>query len=163
MPDDRERAYAAALRILNVRFNSEAELRRKLALKELPGDAIDDAIERLRLEKWLDDERFAAAFVRMRVRKGIGRLRIRRELTAAGISDDVASAALAAHCDAGGQQDALVALCTKKIAIIARRHGTEYVRSDQGRKKLVSYLLNQGYEMAAVLETIRQSLRTLGE
>jgi hypothetical protein len=54
-------------------------------------------------------------------------------------------------------------LCTKKIAIIARRHGTEYVRSDQGRKKLVAYLLNQGYEMAAVLDTIRQSLRKLGE
>src|SRR5207248_8204033 len=111
----------------------EAELRRKLALKELPGDAIDETVERLRLEKWLDDERFAAAFVRMRVRKGIGRLRIRRELTAAGVSADIASAALAANGDAGREQESLLALCTKKIAIIARRHGTEYVRSDQGR------------------------------
>lgn len=163
MPDDRERAYIAALRILNVRFNSEVELRRKLAVKDLSRDAIDDAVERLRREKWLDDERFAAAFVRMRVRKGTGRIRIRRELTAAGVSDEIAAAALTAHGDAGREQESLVALCTKKIAIIARRHGTEYVRSDQGRKKLVAYLLNQGYEMAAVLDTIRQSLRKLGE
>lgn len=163
MSDQPDNCYLAGLRILNVRFNSEAELRRKLATKGFDRDAIDDAIERLRREKWLDDERFAAAFVRMRVRKGIGRLRIKRELTAAGVSDEIASAALTEQGDAGREQEALVALCTKKIAIIARRHGTEYVRSDQGRKKLVAYLLNQGYEMAAVLDTIRQSLRKLGE
>ncbi|MGH9423717.1 MAG: regulatory protein RecX [Thermoanaerobaculia bacterium] len=163
MSDETDRCYLSALRILNVRFNSEAELRRKLAAKQFDRDVIDGTLDRLRREKWLDDERFAAAFVRMRVRKGTGRIRIRRELTAAGVSDEIASAALAANGDAGREQESLVALCTKKIAIIARRHGTEYVRSDQGRKKLVAYLLNQGYEMAAVLDTIRQSLRTLGE
>jgi regulatory protein len=163
MSDETDRCYLSALRILNVRFNSEAELRRKLAMKEFGREVIDDAIDRLRRERWIDDERFAAAYVRMRVRKGIGRIRIRRELTAVGVSDEIGSAALAANGDAGREQEALVALCTKKIAIIARRHGTEYVRSDQGRKKLVAYLLNQGYEMAAVLDTIRQSLRKLGE
>ena len=36
-------------------------------------DAIDATIERLRREKWLDDDRYAAAYTRTRVRKGIGR------------------------------------------------------------------------------------------
>src|SRR5690349_11464135 len=81
--------YQSALRILQYRFNSEAELRRKLAAKKFDADAIDAAIARLREEKWLDDERFAEAFVRTRMRKRVGPLRVRRELNAAGVDSDV--------------------------------------------------------------------------
>jgi regulatory protein len=162
MPDDRERCYAAALRILSYRFNSEGELRRKLAAKDFERETIDAAIDKLRRENWIDDDRFAAAFVRTRLRKGIGRLRIKRELTAAGVAAETASAALVEQGgDVSHEQESLSALCAKKIAIIARRHGTDYVRSDQGRKKVAAYLLNQGYEMAAVLDAIRQALRKL--
>src|SRR5205085_9687945 len=86
--NDSGRCYTAALRILNYRFNSEAELRRKLAAKEFDRDSIDAAVARLREEKWLDDARFAEAFVRTRMRKRIGSKRIRRELIAAGIDDE---------------------------------------------------------------------------
>src|SRR5690242_11724917 len=86
--------YVTALRILGYRFNSEAELRRKLLAKRFDDETIAETLARLRDEKWLDDERFAAAYVRTRVLKGIGRLRIRRELMAAGIDDDVAERAV---------------------------------------------------------------------
>jgi regulatory protein len=65
---DFERCYAAALRILNYRFNSEAELRKKLRTKKFEPEDVDATIERLRREKWLDDIRFASAFVRTRAR-----------------------------------------------------------------------------------------------
>src|SRR5438477_233049 len=97
--NDPDRCYTAALRILNYRFNSEHELRRKLAAKDFEQATIDATITRLRDEKWLDDERFAAAFVRTRMRKRIGRLRIRRELMAAGVDDGVAAAALRENRD----------------------------------------------------------------
>src|SRR5438067_1636733 len=83
--NDSGRCYTAALRILNYRFNSEAELRRKLAAKDFDRETVDATIARLREEKWLDDARFAEAFVRTRMRKRVGRLRIRRELIAAGV------------------------------------------------------------------------------
>src|SRR5258707_15503772 len=79
-----ERVYAAALRILSYRFNSEAELRRKLRSKRFEADDIDEALARLRGEGWLDDDRFAASFVRARSARRVGPLRIRRELGAAG-------------------------------------------------------------------------------
>ena len=44
-------AYVAALRILNYRFNSEAELRRKLRAKKFEQDDVDAAIARLHKEK----------------------------------------------------------------------------------------------------------------
>src|ERR1043165_9489689 len=64
--------YVAALRILGYRFNSEAERRRKLRAKRFDDATIAETIEQLRDEKWLEDERFAAAYVRTRVLKGIG-------------------------------------------------------------------------------------------
>ena len=68
--------YVAALRILGYRFNSERELRRKLAAKRFDDETIAATLARLRQEKWLDDERFAGAYVRTQAQKGLGRLRI---------------------------------------------------------------------------------------
>src|SRR5205823_6007716 len=107
--------YVTALRILGYRFNSEAELRRKLRAKRFDDATISETLARLRDEKWLDDERFAAAFVRTRVQKGIGRLRIRRELMAVGIDDDVAERAVREHAD--GEDERLRAAYEK----LARR------------------------------------------
>ena len=144
--------YTAALRILNYRFNSEAELRRKLAAKNFDDDTIDAVIARLREEKWLDDERFAEAFVRTRMRKRMGRLRIRRELTAAGIDEDVAAAALRRNRDDESEREAALAVARKRAARLD-------LESPQGRNKLTAYLLKQGYDAALAHDIIRELAR----
>ena len=58
--DDSDRCYASALRILRHRFNSIAELKRKLRSKGFSKEDIDPTIQRLAAEKWLDDERETA-------------------------------------------------------------------------------------------------------
>src|SRR6266568_1376135 len=103
MPD----CYLIALRILNYRFNSEAELRRKLAAKRFDDETIAATLARLREEKWLDDDRYAGAYVRTRVRKGVGRMRIRAELRAAGVGDDAAERALRENAE--GEEERLQA------------------------------------------------------
>jgi regulatory protein len=134
MPD----CYVAALRILNYRFNSEAELRRKLAAKRFDDATIAATLERLRAEKWLDDERFAGAFVRTRVLKGIGRLRIRGELRAAGVDDDAAERAIRENSD--GEEERLKAAYEKLV----KRLGEEQ------RDKIMARLLRQGFEAGAI-------------
>jgi regulatory protein len=147
--DDLERCYTAGLRILNYRFNSEAELRAKLDRKEFPHDAIDAAIERLRREKWLDDARFAAAFVRTRLRKGIGRLRIKRELQAAGVE----SATIAQALDIPDHDDraAAIASARKRLAVLRRRDDDDAIR-----QKLVAYLFRQGYDSSMAMDVVRE-------
>jgi len=130
--------YVAALRILGYRFNSEAELRRKLAAKRYDEETIAATLVRLREEKWLDDDRFAGLYVRTRVQKGIGRLRIRRELTAAGVSDEAAE--LAIRENASGEEERLQAAYEKLV----RRLGDQ-------REKIMTRLLRQGYELSAIL------------
>src|SRR5436190_11546419 len=96
---DLEPCYTAAMRILNYRFNSEAELRKKLRSKKFEADDIDETIARLRREKWIDDERFAGAFVRTRARRHLGRMRIKRELGAAGVADEAIARAVRENID----------------------------------------------------------------
>jgi regulatory protein len=155
-PEDLERCYLAAMRILNYRFNSSAELRRKLKMKGFVADDIEATIERLVTEKWLDDDRFAAAFVRTRMRKRIGPLRIRHELNAAGVDEDSAARALRENADADAERESLAALAAKRARILTRRHGEEFLATDEGRNKLTAYLLKHGYDAGQVRSAIKE-------
>jgi regulatory protein len=146
-------AYTAALRILNYRFNSEAELRRKLRAKKFEDAEIAKTIERLRDEKWLDDARFAAAFVRSKISKR-GPSRIRAELIAAGISNAVADQALRENADEDREREDLASLCAKRIRLMKRRYGEDVLESPHERKKLAAYLLKQGYDSALVTDVL---------
>lgn len=148
-------AYTSALRILQYRFNSEHELRRKLAAKRFEGAEIDAAIERLRDEKWIDDERFAGAFVRTRASKKIGPARIKRELSAAGVDRATADRALAENRDDERVGNDLAAVAEKRRRVMIRRHGDEFVRSAEGKGRLAAYLIQQGYPVDQVRDFLR--------
>jgi regulatory protein len=154
--EELERCYLAAMRILQYRFNSEAELRRKLRTKKFEKETIETTIVRLHAERWLDDERFAGAFTRTRTLKKIGRNRILRELHAAGVGDETAAQAVAENVDDAHQQDGVRALCARRARQLTRRHGPEYLRSAEGRNKLTVYLLNQGYDAGLVYQTVKE-------
>ncbi len=158
MLSDLERCYASALRILNYRFNSEAELRRKLRAKEFDAESIDPTIQRLHKENWLDDDRFAAAFVRTRQLKRIGPRRIARELGAAGVAEDLVRRAIGENSDPDRQREDAVSLCRKRHTIMVRRKGEEYAASPEGRNKLTIYLLNHGYDGSLIREVIKEVL-----
>ena len=156
-------AYTAALRILQYRFNSEAELRRKLRARKFEKDDIDAAIARLHREKWLDDQRFAGAFVRTRSNKRVGRLRIRRELQAAGVSDSVSAQAIEENVDPERERESLVALCERRLRVLVRREGEEALQSGELHAKLISYLIGHGYDSALAREVARDAIRARAE
>jgi regulatory protein len=155
--EELEQCYVAAMRILSYRFNSEAELRRKLTSKrKFEPATIDATLVRLREENWLDDERFAGAFVRSRTSKRLGRNRIARELRATGVSDDDAQSAIATNVDREQQETSLRELRDKRVRALVRRHGPEFLATSEGRNKLTVYLLKQGYDAALVYEAVKE-------
>ncbi|MFC6635187.1 regulatory protein RecX [Microbulbifer taiwanensis] len=92
--NDRAQAlFGAALELLTRREHSRLELRQKLADK-FPGADFDTLFERLQELNYQSDRRFAEVFVRSRVQRGQGPLRIRRELQQRGIGSDLIAAAL---------------------------------------------------------------------
>jgi len=139
------------MRILNHRFNSEGELRRKLEMKEFARDVIDATIDRLRRERWLDDDRFTTAYVRTRVRKGIGLLRVKRELIAAGVESDTIARALEESLPDHDERAAALASARKRLAVLRRRDDDALVR-----EKLIAYLFRQGFDSSMAMEVVRE-------
>lgn len=78
---------ARAIDLLSRREHSQAEIRKKLISKGHDADEVDDIILRLVKEDILSDERYAESYVRQRVGKGYGPVRIRQELKQRDVSD----------------------------------------------------------------------------
>jgi len=77
------------LDLLSRREHSVAELRAKLLMRDFDPNAIDVAIDTLVHDGLLSDDRFAAAFVASRIRKGQGPIRIRGELKQRGVASEL--------------------------------------------------------------------------
>lgn len=152
--DPLQRCHAVALRILNHRWNSVAELRNKLRRKGFDDETVVATLGRLQDANLLDDQRFAEGLVRDRVRKRIGSRRISQELGAAGVDRETAGQVMTEHADPERERAALLVLCQRRKSALIRRHGEEFLATPEGRKKLAAYLLNQGYDFALVAEVI---------
>lgn len=90
-----ELARKKALAMLARREHSQGELHAKLAAKGFPEGMIDDALSGLDREGWLSDVRFVEAYIRARRERGYGPVRIRAELRARGIAEEM----IADHLD----------------------------------------------------------------
>jgi regulatory protein len=64
--DEKEAAYQQALRLLNSRARSTAEVRQSLEKKEYSQEVVEETVTRLSNNGLLDDERFAQAWVENR-------------------------------------------------------------------------------------------------
>jgi SOS response regulatory protein OraA/RecX len=86
-------------------------------------------------------------------------MRIRQELQAAGVGRETAARAIAENVDRETELEQLRALCEKRNRILVRRLGDDFLTTDEGRNKLVGYLLKQGYDAALVLSVVRDLTR----
>lgn len=93
VPSDHD-TYGAAVRLLAGREHSQVELRRKLRTRGHRPDAVERALTRLDEYGYQSDARFAESFVRSRVDRGQGRMKIVAALRERGIEDGIASALL---------------------------------------------------------------------
>jgi regulatory protein len=85
----------AAMDLLARREHSRRELRQKLFKRFKDGDLIDEQLNRLSGENLQSDTRFAESFLRQRLSRGHGPMRIRQEMRQRGISDSEVEAAMA--------------------------------------------------------------------
>lgn len=83
----------AAMNLLARREHSVWELRRKLKRRFPDGELLDEQLARLAEENLQSDMRFAESYVRQRIERGYGPVRLREELRERGITrSDIALA-----------------------------------------------------------------------
>jgi SOS response regulatory protein OraA/RecX len=157
-----ERAcYDSALRILAGRGHSAFQLQKKLSAKGFDAEVVSAVIARLRGEKWISDEVFAAEFARSRGRRQQGSRRIQKELEVRGVSREAVAAAVAALEEHDPEEGRLEGACARKIVAMRRRMTVEELREESGRKKLAAFLLKQGYDAADIIDEVDRQLKEL--
>lgn len=144
------KAYVSGLQLLARRELSEAQVRQRLARRGYTPDEIDAAIAQLLGERALDDRRVAAAIANTETRvRGRGRLRVKRQIEAAGISPALARDAVEAAFSEI-DSDALLA-----AALERRLRGRTGIDDDREFQRLYRYLVTQGFDSDRVLAVLR--------
>jgi regulatory protein len=90
----RRRARESAVRILGRREHSQKELIRKLKQRAFDEAVIDETLAWLLEHGLLNEQRFSSEYVRSRIGRGYGPLRILQELRERGIDDEAAKMAM---------------------------------------------------------------------
>lgn len=78
-----------AMDYLARREHTRVELVGKLAAKGFDSVEIDETLDRLQSQQLLSDARFAESFAQGRVKRGVGPLKIRAELTQHGVDESL--------------------------------------------------------------------------
>lgn len=86
-PTERRRQIeTVCLRLLARREHSRRELLDKLALRGFGQEEVEPVIAEMAERNWQDDERYAESYIRQRIGKGYGPIRIAYELQQRGIN-----------------------------------------------------------------------------
>ena len=150
-PDSSKAAYFRALRWLSARELSEAQVRARLAEKGYTGTAITPAVERLLQDRTLDDRRAATAVARTeaRVRSHVPH-RVMGNLMAMKIDRDLAKEIVK---ELFGEEDADALL--DKTLDIRLRGNPDRLKDPRERRKILAYLVRQGFSASAASAAIR--------
>lgn len=127
------------------------ELREKLRQWQLPPSQADEIIASLCDEKWVDDRRFARAYVSDKVRFGRrGRLYLRRELLLKRVAHEIIDEAIS-------QIDEEMYNANLEYVLKNRLRTNPYLITDYtGRTKLLRHAVSRGYEPALATACLRK-------
>jgi regulatory protein len=133
--------WQRAVRLLAAHDRSAHEIRTALAASGVSAVRIETTLGRLRALRYVDDERFATQVAERAVQRGFGSERVRAELSAKGVTEELIAAAVAAAF--ADEQGLARAICT-------RRFGAVPVPAPQ-RPKAARFLHGRGFPEAIVL------------
>ncbi len=152
MTSDLEFARRIALRLLDSRSRSEAELRTKLAAKGVPQEQIDELLGRFREVGLVDDAAYAKALARTRREVNRqGRGRIQQELQRQGLSPEDAEAGLA-ELDQDGELEAARAFAERRARSLS---GLE---PHVAKRRLLGALQRRGFSVGVAMQVAREVL-----
>lgn len=144
------RAFNSALNSLDYRDHSEKEIRAKLLHKH-DADYVDEAVEKLIELDLVNDERYAENYAReLFERKKFGKMRIKSELRAKGISADIANAAVEELFEEEEPDNV-----QRIVDIIGKRYYNR-MNDEVGRKKVFSALQRMGYSFSDIREAMSE-------
>ena len=137
------------MQILSRRMLSERDLRRKLSAERKPPATTDEALADLKRYGFYDDARYAAAFVRSQMARGVkSRLYLKKKLWEKGISEAIAGEILASELAEFDELSAVMELAEKKYGALRG------LPKDRARSRLINFLRGKGFSWDVIREAV---------
>ena len=147
-----EQAYVKIRHYCAFQERNHAEVKTKLSTMGIGWTAIYEIVSKLIEEGFLNEERFANAFVGGKFRvKGWGKKKIEMELRKKGISAYSIQKALRDEIDMADYEKTLTKLMQKKWSSIKGQGITSYVK----QAKVRQYFLSRGYENSLITKVLK--------
>ena len=141
---------AKAMHLLAQRDHSEDELRQKLAQRDYPQALIDQAIERMKEYRYLDDERAARSMARMLIGQRWGPYQVKAKLKAKGFDEGEIAQALQELVE----EDTWLQAARERLASKFREEQGQGRMDDATRGRAYRHLQHRGFDG----DTVRRAL-----
>lgn len=148
-----EQALASLMRLCSRAEKSSGDARRLMARWGVPAAEREGVLDKLIEMRFIDDSRYAAAYVRDRSRfGGWGTYKIRAGLKAKGVSEEVINEALAQLTEDNNAEQLLRQVERKAPKVKA---ANDY----ELKTKLIRFALSRGFEYDTVLAVVEQFMK----
>jgi regulatory protein len=152
--EEKNKAYNYAVSQLAGSSKSEKELRNKMSGKGYDLNFIEDAIDRLKSNKYIDDEEYCDRFIHDKTKiSKYGKLKVKSDLYAKGIDRETIEEKINQISDEDEMQRAIEA-AQKKLRTL---EGTDPLKI---KFKLYNYLAARGFEHETVKKAISELLNS---
>lgn len=145
------KALGYAFLLLKYRLRSVYELRQRLKKKGFSESEISRVIGFLSENKFIDDYRFACAWVESRLRKPLGWRRLSQELTCKGLNRELLEQVYREFRDKFNEEE------TIRRVISLRLEKLKNIDPAKARSRIFSYLMRRGFSRELILESFQSS------
>ncbi len=128
------------------REHSRLELAQKLQRREHPRHIIDKVIDELRDDGLQSDSRFAESYLRSRVAKGDGPIKIRAALQQRGVAENMLDACLA---------DAAINWDQQLLAAWKKKYHSEVADDARGKARQLRFLQSRGFPADLIFQLFK--------
>jgi regulatory protein len=150
---DKKQALSRAMSLCSQKEYNEADIRGKLKFWGVEPSDIDEIIEELIREKFVDDLRYCIAFVRDKIRiNQWGRVKVRYMLSMERIKHSIIDQALE-EIDEETYSEALTELLEKKAREL-KSESNPYNK----KQKLIKFAQGRGFEIDLILKVLKQMM-----
>jgi len=146
----RRAALARAMRLLARREYCAAEMRRRLAERDIPGPIIEHTIKELESLGYLSEARFAESFLRARLARGETPWLAAKKARERGVREAALNAALESLEDSFDARESCRALIARRDPAGLRHE------DDRVRNRLARFLRNKGFDAATILRCLNE-------
>ncbi len=144
------KARAYVFLLLKYRQRSEYEISLGLKKKKFPQETIKETLAFLREKKFIDDNVFAGAWIKERIARGIGPLKLQRELKLKGIEKQIIEDNLRQAKDTYSELETARGLAESRLGRLKN------LPLPIAKRRIYGYLLRRGFSPETIIDVLNQ-------